>query len=53
MNFHSIGIEIIGPTNGDFTNEQRGTVKALIGHFMATYKIPPENVLRHADLTWK
>lgn len=51
MNFHSIGIEIIGPTDGDFSNEQRGTVKALIGHFMAVYGIPPENVLRHADLT--
>ena len=51
LNFHSIGIEIIGPTDGDFSNEQRGTVKALIGHFMAVYGIPPENVLRHADLT--
>lgn len=53
MNYHSIGIEIIGPTDGDFSNEQRGTVKDLIGHFMATYNIPPENVLRHADITWK
>lgn len=53
LNYHSIGIEIIGPDNNDFTNEQRGTVKALIGHFMAVYNIPPENVLRHADLTWK
>ena len=53
LNYHAIGIEIIGPTDGDFSNEQRGTVKALIGHFMAVYNIPPDNVLRHADLTWK
>lgn len=52
LNYHSIGIEIIGPTDEDFTNEQRGAVKALIGHFMAVYNIPPENVLRHKDLTW-
>lgn len=52
LNYHSLGIEIIGPTAGDFTDEQRGTVKKLIGHLMATFKIPAENVLRHADLTW-
>lgn len=52
LNYHSVGIEIIWPTDWDFTNEQRGTVKALIGHLMATFKIPAENVLRHADLTW-
>ncbi len=52
LNYHSIGIEIIGPTDNDFSNEQRWTVKALIGHFMAVYGIPVENVLRHKDLTW-
>lgn len=53
LNFHSIGIEIIGPTDWDFSNEQRWTVKALIGHYMAIYNIPVENVLRHADITWE
>lgn len=48
MNAYSLGIEIIGP---EFTDLQRATVRALIQHLMAVFKIPKENVLRHADLT--
>jgi len=48
MNAYSLGIEIIGP---EFTDAQRATVRALIQHLMATFKIPGANVLRHTDLT--
>ena len=48
LNFHSLGIEIIGP---DFTHAQRVTVRKLIQHLMAVFNIPKANVLRHADLT--
>lgn len=50
MNYHWLGIEIIGP---GFTDEQRKTVRSLISYLMWVFKIPKENVLRHADLTWK
>lgn len=53
MNPVSLGIEIIGPDGAEgFTSEQRATVRALVQHLMATFGIPKENVLRHADLTW-
>lgn len=52
MNNYSLGIEIIGPlTNGGFTDSQRKTVRDLIQHLMATFKIPRWNVLRHRDIT--
>lgn len=51
MNSYSMGIEIIGPTVGQFTDAQRKTVRALIQHLMAAFNIPGKNVLRHADLT--
>lgn len=52
MNNFSLGIEIIGPlSNGGFTDAQRKTVRTLIQHLMATFKIPKENVLRHRDIT--
>ncbi|MFZ3233246.1 MAG: N-acetylmuramoyl-L-alanine amidase [Patescibacteria group bacterium] len=51
MNRFSLGIEIVGPTNGTFTDAQRKTVRALTQHLMATFGIPSKNVLRHADLT--
>lgn len=52
LNFDSIGIEVLWPTNGAFSEEQYKTTTALIAHYMATYKIPASNVLRHKDLTW-
>lgn len=51
MNPCSIGIEVIGIDS--FTDAQRATVKALVQHLMATYKIPAVNVLRHADIAPK
>lgn len=48
MNAYSLGIEVIGP---EFTDAQRATVRKLIQHLMAVFKIPGANVLRHADLT--
>mgnify|MGYP000999310745 FL=1 len=52
MNNFALGIEIVGPlSNGGFTDAQRKTVRDLIRHLMATFKIPKENVLRHRDIT--
>lgn len=53
MNNYSLGIEVIGPTNGQFTDEQRATVRKLISHLMAVYRIPNANVLRHRDIAPK
>ena len=51
MNKYSIGIEVIGPLkNGSFTDLQRRSVKELLLHLMKHYKIPVENVLRHAQI---
>lgn len=52
LNWNAIGIEVIGPTNGAFSEEQYKTTTALIGHYMAVHNIPAEKVLRHKDLTW-
>lgn len=53
MNQYSVGIEVIGPlSDGWFTKAQKETVKKLIEHLMAVFKIPKENVLKHADITW-
>lgn len=53
MNRHALGIEIIGPLkDGGFTRAQLVTVTRLVEHLMAVYKVPKENVLRHADFTW-
>lgn len=54
LNKYSLGIEIIGPmTDGGFTKEQKETVRALVGHLMAVFNIPAENVLRHRDIAPK
>jgi N-acetyl-anhydromuramyl-L-alanine amidase AmpD len=50
LNYHGIGIEVIWP---GFTAEQRATTRKLIQHLMAVFKIPKENILRHADLCHK
>lgn len=53
MNQYSVGIEIVGPLeDGGFTPAQKDTARKLIQHLMAVFKIPKENVLKHADLTW-
>jgi N-acetyl-anhydromuramyl-L-alanine amidase AmpD len=52
MNNYSLGIEVIGPLwNGGFTDAQKKTVRDLIQHLMATFKVPCWNVLRHKDIT--
>lgn len=54
LNYHGIGIEVLGPDdNGWFTLAQKKALRSLVGHLMAVFKIPPEKVLRHADLTHK
>lgn len=40
-------------TDGGFTKEQKETVRALVGHLMAVFNIPAENVLRHRDIAPK
>lgn len=51
LNKYSIGIEIIWWLWDAFPREQRKAVRELIEHLMATFNIPKENILRHADLT--
>ena len=53
LNYHAIGIEVLGPTDGVFSEEQYVTTTKLIAHYMAVYNIPPERVLRHKDVTWE
>lgn len=48
LNKYSLGIEVIGIDS--FTDAQLATVKKLTEHLMAAFKIPKENVLRHADI---
>lgn len=53
MNSYSIGIEVIWPLPW-FTDEQKKTVFWLVQHLMAVFKIPKENVLRHASIApWR
>jgi len=51
MNRYAIGIEVIGPLENWFTFEQRKWVKELVQELQKRYKIPRENVLRHADIS--
>lgn len=52
MNKYSIWIEVIWPLPDVwFTREQRIALRELIEHLMYMFKIPKENVIRHADLT--
>ncbi len=54
LNYHGIGIEVLWPDeNNWFTWDQKKELRTLVGHYMAVYKIPPERVLRHSDLTHK
>jgi N-acetylmuramoyl-L-alanine amidase len=56
INTMSLGIEVQWPLGWkwkeNFTDAQRKTLRLLIQHLMAVFKIPNKNVLRHADLTW-
>lgn len=51
MNDWAIGIEIEGTNLSGFTNQQYAKVVDLVKYLMATFHIPKENVLRHADIT--
>lgn len=50
MNQYSIWIEIIWPLANWFTFAQKKSARELIKDLMQKYKIPKENILRHADI---
>ena len=52
MNKYSLGIEIVGPDKaGGFPQVQYDRVVDLVKYLMTTFKIPVDNVLKHADIT--
>ena len=53
LNRYSIGIEIVGPVNGSFSDAQRETVEDLILELCEIHKIPKERVIRHKDIAPK
>lgn len=53
MNKYSMWIEVIGPINWQFTSESKLTLRKLVQHLMAAFKIPKENVILHRQIAPK
>ena len=44
---HSVGIELVGPGDGPFTNNQYRSTRTLVKQLQAIYNIPDSRVLAH------
>lgn len=53
INQYSIGIEIVGYGNGDFTDAQRISVRQIVQTLLKKYNLSPNNVVRHWDIATK
>lgn len=49
---HSIGIELVGFHYGTITSQQYRTVSDLLDLLQARYKVPDQNVLTHAQVSY-
>lgn len=52
-NYNSIGIETCEPSWGEFTDNEKETLRWLVRDLMERYNVDADHVVRHYDVTYK